>query len=119
MLFTDIREGIRPLCPKCRIGSLYKEGFSLDVVDICSSCSFETGKNDSADGPAVFLIFLLGFLLVPIAVLVDGIFEPPLWAHAIIWTIAALAITLGLLRPLKAVVIYLQYKHRKSSWGQE
>lgn len=104
-------------CPKCGAGDLYKPGFlNLSLNERCASCGFELAKNDSADGPAVFLIFILGFLLVPIALFVDHLFMPPLWLHAIIWTIAALGLTLGSLRQLKAYVIALQLKHRASDW---
>lgn len=82
----------------------------------CSNCGLEFAKNDSADGPAVFLIFLLGFLLVPLALLFENLFAPPLWVHAALWGSLALGITVGLLRPIKAFVIALQFKHRPEGW---
>lgn len=104
-------------CPKCQKGNLYKPGLTLDLNDQCPNCGFDLAKNDSADGPAVFLIFILGFLLVPLALLVEYTFYPPLWLHAVLWTIIALGLTLGTLRPLKAYVIALQYKHRPNDWS--
>lgn len=82
----------------------------------CSHCGLAFAKNDSADGPAVFLIFILGFLLVPLALLFETVFAPPLWLHAVLWGSIALAITIGLLRPIKALVIALQFKHRPEGW---
>lgn len=117
-MLQNIAEGVKPLCPKCRVGKLYPPGLRLDVVPVCANCGFEIGRNDSADGPAVLLIFLLGFALVPLAVLVDAVLEPPLWVHAILWTVATLALAIGALRPLKALVIYLQYRHRQANWGE-
>ncbi len=64
----------------------------------------------------MFLIFILGFLLVPLALLFENAFAPPLWVHAVLWGGAAIGITLGALRPLKAYVIALQYKHRPGDW---
>ena len=103
-------------CPKCGKGDLYKGRFNLDLQENCSSCGLNFSKNDSADGPAVFLIFLLGFLLVPLALIAEVIFEPPLWVHAVVWSICALGITLALLKPLKAYVIALQFKYRPEDW---
>ena len=103
-------------CPKCGQGDLYKARFSLELRERCASCGLEFSKNDSADGPAVFLIFLLGFLLVPLALIFETLFMPPLWVHAVIWTLCALIITLLLLKPLKAYVIALQYKYRPEDW---
>lgn len=108
--------GWRCKCPKCEQGDLFKEGLTLSLREKCSHCGLDLSKNDSADGPAVFLIFILGFALVPLALLLELIFPMPLWLHAIIWTAVALGITLGALKPLKAYIIALQYKHRPGDW---
>lgn len=111
-----VKTGWACKCPKCEKGDLYKPGFNIDLRDTCAECGFDISRNDSADGPAVFLIFILGFLLVPIALFVDALYSWPLWLHATVWGILALAITLGSLRPLKAYIIALQYKHRPNDW---
>lgn len=105
-------------CPRCGKGELFKRGFTLDVCDVCDSCGLALGRNDSADGPAVFLIFFLGFLLVPAALMLEAAFSPPPWVHALIWIPLAFGITLGLMRPIKAAVISLQFKHRASDWQE-
>lgn len=113
-----LKQALACKCPRCGQGDLYKPGFlNLSLNDRCSSCGFELSKNDSADGPAVFLIFILGFLLVPIALFVDHLFTPPLWVHAILWSLVTLGLTLGLLKPIKSYVIALQLKHRASDWS--
>lgn len=103
-------------CPRCGEGNLYKPGLTLDLNEKCGSCGLDLAKNDSADGPAVFLIFILGFLLVPAALVLESAISPPIWVHVLVWGGIGLAITLGALRPLKAYVIALQYKHRASDW---
>lgn len=108
-----LRTALACKCPRCGEGDLYRPGFlNLTIVDRCAHCAFPLGKNDSADGPAVLLIFALGALLVPLAAALEFIFAPPLWLHVVLWGPLALALTLGALRPLKAYVIALQYKHR-------
>ncbi len=91
--------------------------FDLTLLPECKSCGLNLAKNDSADGPAVFLIFILGFLLVPAALLLENIAAPPLWVHAILWGAIALGLTVGSLKPLKAYIIALQYKHRPGDWS--
>ncbi len=103
-------------CPKCSAGDIYRSFANLNLRDNCAVCGFDLAKNDSADGPAVFLIFVLGLLLVPLALIVDHIFSPHLWLHAIIWSFVTIGLTLGALKPLKSYVIALQYKYRKSDW---
>lgn len=109
--------GLRCKCPRCREGDIYSGLFSLEVKEKCASCGLDLSKNDSADGPAVFLIFLLGFALVPLALIIDYIFHWPMIVHVIVWSMMALGITIGLLKPLKAYIIALQFKHRKSDWS--
>lgn len=112
-----VRTGWACKCPKCKKGDLYKPGFTMDLRDQCAECGFDISRNDSADGPAVFLIFILGFLLVPVALITDALFHWPLWLHAAVWGALALLLTLGSLRPLKAYVIALQFKHRPNDWS--
>lgn len=111
-----IKRAMACRCPKCDIGKLYKEGLTLDLQDHCTNCGLDFTKNDSADGPAVFLIFVLGFMLVPLALLLEVIVEPPLWVHGVLWSVIALALTIGSLKPLKSIVIHLQFKHRPGDW---
>lgn len=111
-----IKLGLSCKCPKCQKGSLYKEGLTLELRDQCPECKLDLSKNDSADGPAVFLIFILGFAIVPLALITDSVFDWPLWLHAAIWTGVILSLTIGSLRPIKAYIIALQYKHRPTDW---
>lgn len=98
-------------CPKCTQGDIYKPGLTMSLNDHCPVCGLNLAANDSADGPAVFLIFILGFALVPLALILDALFIIPLWVHSILWSIVAIGLTVGSLRPLKAYIIALQYKH--------
>jgi uncharacterized protein (DUF983 family) len=96
--FSSLKRSMGCKCPRCGEGHLYLK------------------KNDSADGPAVFLIFILGALLVPMALILDAVVEPPLWVHAVLWGSVALGLTVGSLKPLKSLVIGIQYRHRPADW---
>lgn len=104
-------------CPVCKKSDIFKKGFlTLAVKEKCDRCGFPLGRHDSADGPAVFLIFILGFLLVPLALFVEFTFSPPIWFHMALWGIIALTMIFGMLRPVKAYIIGLQYRHRPDDW---
>ncbi len=107
-----IRLALACKCPKCQSGGLYRSGFTMTLREQCPVCGLNLSQNDTGDGPAVFMIFVLGALLVPLALLLEWAASPPLWVHAVLWGIVALALTLGALRPLKAYIVALQYKHR-------
>jgi uncharacterized protein (DUF983 family) len=103
-------------CPKCGQGDLYKSRFDLTLKSTCDSCGLDLAKNDSADGPAVLLIFILGSLIVPLALIIDHLYTWPVWLHAVVWGIATLVLIIGSLRPTKSYIIALQYKHRPNDW---
>jgi uncharacterized protein (DUF983 family) len=115
--FKILTQALQCKCPRCHQGDLYQDGLlSMELRACCPQCNLDLSKNDSADGPAVFLIFVLGFLLVPAALLLEALLAPPLWVHAVLWTVVALGLTLGALKPLKSYIIALQYKHRPGDW---
>ena len=67
---------------------------------------------DSGDGPAVFVVLIVGAMVTAMALIVEVKYQPALWLHFLIWLPLILLGTLGLLRPLKGVMIALQYRHR-------
>ncbi len=104
--------GIACLCPRCGKGRLFDGPLTLTVLDKCSVCGLDYKFVDSGDGPAVFAIFILGFLMFGSALLFEFAFHPPLWLHVVIWTPVTLFLAFGLLRPLKALLMALQYRHK-------
>ncbi len=111
---SPFRAGLLCRCPRCGIGPLY--GGLLDVRARCPHCGLDLKAHDSGDGPAVFVILILGFLVVALALLVEARFEPPLWVHAVVWPVVILGGALAMLRPLKATLIALQYRHRRDTF---
>ena len=99
-------------CPACGRGRVYDHLLRMSTRDSCPVCGHDFAKSDTADGPAVFLIFVLGFVLVPLAIWFEVSLSPPLWLHGVLWTSVALGLTLGMLKPVKAYVLALQYVYR-------
>jgi uncharacterized protein (DUF983 family) len=114
---SPISAGLGCKCPRCGRGPLF-DGY-LQVAERCSACGVDLRKADSGDGPAVFIIFILGFVVVPLALLVEAKLAPPMWVHMAIWPVVILGGSLALLRPLKGLLIALQYHHRASDSGTE
>jgi len=113
-----LKNGWACKCPKCQTGDLYKSRFDLTLNDKCNHCGLDFTKNDTADGPAVLLIFILGFLIVPIALIADSLLTWPLWLHGIIWGGLTLVLIVLTLRPIKSYIIALQFKHRPRDWEE-
>lgn len=101
--------GVKCRCPRCGRGRLFT-GF-LTLAPACENCGLDYGFADAGDGPAVFVILIAGFLVVGAAVTVEFLWRPPYWVHAILWIPMILIVTLGLLRPLKGLLVALQFHH--------
>jgi uncharacterized protein (DUF983 family) len=102
--------GVRGRCPRCGEGRLFS-GF-LTLAPRCAACGLDFSFADSADGPAVFVILIVGFIIAGAALLVEVAYSPPLWVHFVLWLPLVLILCLGFLRPLKGVLIALQYHHK-------
>jgi uncharacterized protein (DUF983 family) len=83
----------------------------ITVRSACAVCGLDLSAQDAGDGPAVFVILFLGLIVVGLAALVEIRFSPPLWVHLVLWTPLILVGSVALLRPFKAGLIALQYRH--------
>jgi len=91
----------------------------LSVVDRCESCGLDLRAHESGDGPAVFVILFVGFLIVGAALIVEVRHQPSYWLHMAIWPPLVLGLSLGLLRPIKAAFVAIQYRHRSTAAGDD
>ncbi len=92
------------------------EGF-LTVRSRCPSCSTDLSTQDSGDEPVAFIVLIVGAVVVTLALLVEVSYSPPVWLHLLLWLPLTLALVLALMRPFKAVLIALQYRHRRHDFG--
>jgi len=97
-------------CPRCGKGNLFR-GY-LTLSPSCPACGLDFAGFEAGDGPAVFVILIVGAIVAGGALITEVTFQPPYWVHAVIWGPALVILSLALLRPLKAALIVLQYKHR-------
>ena len=105
-----IARGLRGRCPRCGEGHLF-QGF-LSLRSRCEHCGLDFNFADAGDGPAVFVILIGGFVVVFAAMVVEFAYQPPYWVHAALWIPLILLLTLGPLRPIKGLLIALQYHHK-------
>ena len=107
-----IRAALFCRCPRCGRGRAFS-GF-LTTTETCEHCALALAKMDSGDGPAVFLIFILGFAVVPLAIWGSNVVDLPYWLQSVFWGAVILGLTVGMLRPAKALVLALNYRHRRA-----
>jgi uncharacterized protein (DUF983 family) len=100
---------LRCRCPRCGEGKLFNG--LLTVAPRCAVCGLDLAAQDAGDGPAVFVVLILGALVVGLAILVEIEFAPPFWVHILHWTPVVIGGAIAMLRPLKAWLIAMQYRH--------
>lgn len=107
--------GLRGRCPRCGEGRLFA-GY-LSVRPRCGICGLDNAFADSGDGPAVFVMLGMGFVVVGLALWAEVNYAPPLWLHLVLWIPLAVVLCLTALRLAKGVLIALQYRN-KAAEGQ-
>ena len=114
---SPLKTGLRGRCPRCGEGKLF-DGF-LKVRPRCAACGLDFSFADSADGPAVFIMLIAGFIVLGAALYVEIAYEPPIWLHMLLWLPLAIVLCLGLLRPMKGLAVALQYAHKAEEGRRE
>lgn len=104
---SPVKAGLGCRCPRCGSGKLFK-GF-LDFADKCTHCDLDYEDFEKGDGPAVFIILIMGFIVVGLALVVEVKYEPPLWLHALLWGPMIIGGSIAMLRPMKGLMIAMQY----------
>ncbi|NNE56766.1 MAG: DUF983 domain-containing protein [Hellea sp.] len=98
---------MRGRCPRCGEGALFK-GF-LAFNDHCEACDADFKIEDAGDGPAIFVIFIVGIVIVPMALGFQLALDAPVWLTLLIWGPILTLASIGLLRPLRGIMFNTQW----------
>lgn len=101
--------GFKCVCPRCGEGPVFT-GY-LKVRSKCESCGLDLTFAQNTEGPAVFIILIVGFIIMAAAALTEAAFHPAPMVHLALWIPATIILSLVLLRPFKATMIALHYRN--------
>ena len=99
---------MRAVCPRCGQGALFA-GF-LTLREACPDCGLDYAEADSGDGPAFFVMSVVGLVSVAVAFALRFALDLPAGAVVLIAAALILGLTLLLLRPTKALLIAQQFQ---------
>ena len=105
-----VSAGLRGRCPRCGYGRLFS-GF-LKLAPSCTNCGLAVAFVDTGDGPAFFVSFLASILGVALALFIDVVYQPSVWVDIAIALPVTALICLATLRPIKGLLIALQFKNK-------
>ena len=108
-MVSRLTAALEGACPRCG-GTILFVG-TVAFAAKCSACGLDFAGFNVADGPAAFLILIVGAILTVSAVVVDLSYAPPWWVH-LVWIPVGLMLTLGGLRVAKAFLVAQEYAHR-------
>jgi uncharacterized protein (DUF983 family) len=107
---APLLSAVKGLCPRCGARTLFA-GLAT-FAPKCRACGLNFASFNVGDGPAAFLIFIVGGIVVGLAVVTQVKLAPPWWVHVLLWVPLTLVLTVGLLRIGKGLLLALEYRHR-------
>jgi uncharacterized protein (DUF983 family) len=100
---------LKGLCPRCASKTLF-DG-PLKLASSCRSCGLDFDAFNVGDGPAAFLILIVGAIVAAGAIWLQLAFLPPWWIH-VSWLPITIGLTVGGLRVGKTALMFQEYRHR-------
>ena len=105
-----IWRGLRGQCPQCGGKTLFRQ--YLKISDRCCACGLNLSGHQADDAPPYFTIFIVGHIIVPVALIVERMYMPPLYVHALLFCVLAILVSLITLPMVKGAVVGLQWALR-------
>lgn len=107
---SPLQSGLQGLCPRCGARTLYK-GLAT-FTRSCRACGLDYAAFNVGDGPAAFLVLIVGAILTGLAIALELGAGPPFWVHVLLWVPLGSILVIGSLRVAKGVLLALEYRHK-------
>jgi uncharacterized protein (DUF983 family) len=114
--WAAVKRGFFGRCPRCGQGKLFRA--FLKTADNCSECGLDFTPHRADDLPAYLVIVVVGHIVVPLALLVEKEFSPPLVLQWAIYLPLTLFLALLLIQPIKGAVVGLQWAFRMHGFDE-
>jgi uncharacterized protein (DUF983 family) len=105
-----VRAALAARCPRCENGPLFAGWVSF--APKCRACGLDIAAFNVGDGPAAFLILIVGGLITALALMVQLAADPPFWVHILLWVPLTSLLVVLCLRVSKAALLVLEYRNR-------
>lgn len=105
-----MRAAVAARCPRCENAPLY-DGW-IRFAPRCRACGLDYEAFNVGDGPAAFLILIIGGFVTALALVVHLKAHPPFWVHILLWGPLTVALVIACLRVSKAGLLILEYRNK-------
>jgi uncharacterized protein (DUF983 family) len=110
-----LRAALSGRCPRCGARTLFAG--LIRFAPKCRACGLDFAAFNVGDGPAAFLILVVGALITGLAIALELAVEPPGWVHILLWPPLIVLAVVGSLRVSKAALLVLEYKNSAREGG--
>jgi uncharacterized protein (DUF983 family) len=115
-VWSALKRGFRGRCPRCGEGKLFCAFLKVDSN--CSVCSLDFTPHRADDLPAYLVIVIVGHIVVPLALMIETNYSPPVALQLAIYLPLTLVASLLLLQPVKGAVIAVQWALRMHGFDE-
>jgi uncharacterized protein (DUF983 family) len=115
-VWRALKRGFRGVCPRCGGGKLFRAFLKVD--DQCSACGLDFTPHRADDLPAYLVIIIVGHLVVPLALMIETNYSPPVTLQLSIYLPLTLLSSLLLLQPVKGAVVGVQWALRMHGFDE-
>jgi uncharacterized protein (DUF983 family) len=115
-VWTALKRGFRGRCPRCGEGKLFRA--FLKTADHCSACGQDFTPHRADDLPAYLVIVIVGHIVVPLALMIETNYSPPVALQLAIYLPLTFIASLVLLQPVKGAVVAGQWALRMHGFDE-
>jgi uncharacterized protein (DUF983 family) len=115
-VWTAVKRGFRGRCPRCGEGKLFRAFLKVD--NNCRVCGLDFTPHRADDLPAYLVIIIVGHIMVPLALLIETNYSPPVALQLEIYLPLTLIASLVLLQPVKGAVVGVQWALRMHGFDE-
>jgi uncharacterized protein (DUF983 family) len=116
-VWTAIKRGFRGRCPRCGEGKLFRAFLKVD--DHCPVCELDFTPHRADDLPAYLVIVIVGHVVVPLALMIETNYSPPVALQLAIYLPLTFIASLALLQPVKGAVVAVQWALRMHGFDEK
>ena len=115
-VWAAMKRGFRGRCPRCGEGKLFRA--FLKTADACSQCGQDFTPHRADDLPAYLVIVIVGHIVVPLALIIETNYSPPVALQLAVYLPLTFFASLALLQPVKGTVVALQWALRMHGFDE-
>ena len=114
---TALERGFLGKCPCCGRGHVFER--FLKVARECKVCGEPFHHQRADDLPAYLVIIIVGHIVVPIALMIETNYAPPVALQLAIYLPFTFVASLLLLQPVKGAVVGMQWALRMHGFDEQ